>query len=262
MSNVIVSIDDKGVALLELNRHKVLNALSIELMCDFRDALAELAQSEEVRALIVTGRGSGFCAGADLRIFDDASRQRKSQHLNELVAENMEKHFNPMMNDLYDFPKPVISAVNGVAAGGGAALALCADIVLVSSTASMKIVQVPTLGIVADLGANWLIPRIIGRGRTLGMILLGEAIDASTLCRWGLAWDSFSPDVLIDESRKLANKLVGLPANTIIATRRLVDSAFGCSFSEVLAQERKVQRELVSGNLILEERIHSFRRDT
>jgi 2-(1,2-epoxy-1,2-dihydrophenyl)acetyl-CoA isomerase len=156
----------------------------------------------------------------------------------------MGSHFNPLMECLYRFPKPTLCAVNGIAAGGGAALALCADIVIATHAAKLAFVQVPQLGIVADLGANWLLPRIAGRSRAMAACLLGEPIDAARLLEWGLVWECVEADALLPRVMSLGAQLGRLPPQTVLATRRLIDEAHASSYAQILERERLAQREL------------------
>ncbi|NIB42487.1 enoyl-CoA hydratase [Pseudomaricurvus alkylphenolicus] len=242
MPLVDYSLDADGIATVYLNRSDVLNVLNPELMTEMKLLLSDLAENPEVRALVITGKGKGFCAGADLTAVDPETLERG--RLGKWVSDSMLHHFNPMMIQIYEFPKPVISAINGIAAGGGAGLALCADLVIAARSAAIKVVQVPQLGIVADLGANWLLPRLSGRGRALGACLLGDTLDAQTLEQWGLVWECVDDDELLHKARERAVKLASVPANTITQTRRLIDSAAQSTFNDMLEQERLVQEEL------------------
>lgn len=123
-------------------------------------------------------------------------------------------------------------------------MALCGDVVLASREAGLKFVQVQQLGIAADLGANWLLPRIAGRSRALGACLLGETLWAGQLREWGLAWECVEPDELLPRAREIALRLSGVPPETITATRQMVDDATQKSFSDLLERERLAQREL------------------
>jgi 2-(1,2-epoxy-1,2-dihydrophenyl)acetyl-CoA isomerase len=252
MENIVVSIDAEGIALIELNRARTLNALNSGLMADLCAALAELAANDAVRVLIITGRGRAFCAGADLGQAFSSADDGDPGSPGELVAERMAREFNPMMAKLYAFPRPVISALNGIAAGGGAGLALCADLVIASDTAAIRVVQVPQLGIVADLGVNWLLPRIAGRSRAMAMCLLGDSIPAETLKDWGLVFECVAPESLLDTARDYARRLAGVPVDTLVATRSLVDGAAGLSFNESLEEERMAQRTLCDAPVFME----------
>ena len=243
MVNINLTIDDNGIALLELNRPDVLNALNAPLMREFREALEAMATNKHVRALIITGSGRAFCAGADLGA-DVIQGGASGESIGQAVADQMGREFNPMMEMLYAFPRPVISAVNGIAAGGGAGLALCADIVLASEKAALKVVQPQQLGIAGDLGVNWLLSRMSGRARALGLCLLGDTVPAATLNQWGLVWDCVAAEELLTRAKDIASRLATLPPETVLATRRLVDEASGDSFAESLEKERMLQKDL------------------
>ena len=242
MQNIEITIDQQGVALLSLNRPEVLNALNVPLLEDLCQALRELATDENIKALVVTGRGRGFCAGADLSAVGQGAAPGDS--IGQMVSAQMQSHFNPAMELLYHFPRPTICAINGIAAGGGAAIALCADIVLASRNALLKFVQVQALGIVADLGANWLLPRIAGRSRALGACLLGDSLKAAQLQEWGLVWECVDAEQLLPRALEVGSRLAAVPAATVLATRQIIDAAGNSSFTAALEQERLAQREL------------------
>ena len=242
MNYIKVEIDSEGVALLVLDRPEVLNAMHVGLMAEAIEAMQCLSVDDDVRALVVTGSGRAFCAGADLAAVAD--NPDADENVGERVAAQMQSHFNPFMERLYEFPKPTICAVNGIAAGGGAAVALCADVVLASSSAGLKFVQVQHLGIVADLGANWLLPRIAGRSRAMAACLLGQTIDAAQLLEWGMVLECVEPDELLPRAKELGVQLGRLPAQTVLSTRSLIDEASRESYATLLERERLAQREL------------------
>lgn len=241
MTAIECSVDSDGIGLLVLNRPEALNALNRDLLEEARAALAAWADDSAVRALLITGRGRAFCAGADLKSLD---RMDASVSPGESVARAMQARFNPLMVELYNFPKPVVVAVNGIAAGGGVGLALCADLVLASEQAAFKVVQVQQLGIAADLGANWLLQRAVGRSRAMAMCLLGATVPADQLLAFGAVAEVLAPDELLPRATECALALAAVPADAILATRRLVDEAPARSFEESLEDERGIQREL------------------
>lgn len=252
MSIINLSVDDEGIAILQLNRPESLNALNTPLMREVREALATAAEDEQVRALIITGSGRAFCAGADLGVNMLRDRGSSELSIGEAVAREMAAEFNPMMEAIYNFPLPVVTAVNGIAAGGGAGLALCADVVLAAETAGLKVVQPQQLGIAGDLGINWLLSRLGGRARALGMCLLGDTVPATTLRQWGLVWDCVAPADLLDSSRDIARRLADIPPATVLATRKLVDTGYSDSLSESLDKERDTQETLCNLPVFLE----------
>ncbi|MBT4518670.1 MAG: enoyl-CoA hydratase/isomerase family protein [Halieaceae bacterium] len=250
MENITLSVDDEGIALLVLNRPQALNALNVPLMQELRAALEDMAADDSVRVLIITGSGRAFCAGADLT--QNALRGDEGASIGELVADSMKREFNPMMEMIYAFPRPVVTALNGIAAGGGAGLALCADLVIASEQAAIKVVQVQQLGIAADLGANWLLQRIAGRGRALAACLLADTIPAATLQEWGMVWECVPADQLLDRARDQARKLAQVPAETVLATRALVDDSSACTYIQSLEQERQCQQKLCNAPVFME----------
>ncbi len=252
MGTILLDISDDGVATLTLNRVKALNALNIDLMTEVRAALEELARDDRVKALIITANGPAFCAGADLTGVPLADVASGKLQMGDAISDMMLEHFNPLMQAIYDFPKPVISALNGIAAGGGVGLALCADIVLAAESAKIRVVQVNTLGIVADLGANWLLPRLLGRGRAMAVSLLGDDVSARSLESWGVVWQVVEDQQLLSTAQSLAKRLAKAPANAVIATRRLVDGASEESFADTLEAERLAQRKLCNEPVFFE----------
>jgi 2-(1,2-epoxy-1,2-dihydrophenyl)acetyl-CoA isomerase len=250
MDNIVVSVDASGIALLELNRPASLNALSVDLIGEMKTALGELAADEKVGALIITGKGRAFCAGADLS--GDLRNSTAPASPGERVAATMAREFNPLMEMIYTFPRPVVTAINGIAAGGGAGLALCSDLAVASDTASVKVVQVQQLGIAADLGANWLLQRIAGRGRAMAACLLSDTIPATTLLEWGAIWDCVPPAELLDTARGYALRLADVPAATVLATRQLIDGSSAVTYTQSIEEERLCQRELCDGPVFLD----------
>jgi enoyl-CoA hydratase/carnithine racemase len=188
MSEPILHTVAGGVLTLTLNRPEALNALNRALMQRMRAALAEAAKDAGVRALVVTGAGRGFCAGADLTepvatLAEGGPKLSPGQR----TSEAMTSHFNPLVRDLYQFPKPTIAAVNGVAAGGGVGLALACDMVIAAKSATFIQVFAPKLGLVPDLGCSWQLPRLVGVARARGLALLGDRLSAEDAEKWGLA---------------------------------------------------------------------------
>lgn len=246
MSTTTLDIDEQGIAVLKFNRPERLNSITIDLLVELKQHCHELAQSHKVKALVVSGVGRAFCAGADLAATADNTSEFKVEQIGDLIADHMARYFNPTMEALYQFPKPVVTAINGIAAGGGVGLALCADIVIASDNASLKVVQAQQLGIAADLGSSWLLHRTCGRNRAMAMCLLGETIKAEQMRSFGLAWKVTSGEGLIAEAKQIAAKLASIPNKTLLQSRGLVDNAAEQTFSEALEAERLVQQGLCS----------------
>ena len=219
---------DNGIALLTLNRPEVLNSINTQLIADMRAAVAEVAQNSDARVLVITGAGRGFCAGADLA----AQGQRE---------DGMTIGFNPMMRELYDLPKPIVAAVNGVAAGGGVGLALAADIVIASHSASFVQVFGPRLGLIPDLGCTWHLPRLVGRARALGLALTGDKLPAEAAAEWGLIWKCVKDTALMEEAMTIAAKLANGPTNAFGEIRKAIDAGARNNYTDQLDYERDVQ---------------------
>jgi 2-(1,2-epoxy-1,2-dihydrophenyl)acetyl-CoA isomerase len=186
-----------SVATLTLNRPQALNALTFDMMDDIRAALSEIESNREIGALIITGAGRGFCSGQDLR-------NRPGMGV-DIVAALMDCYFSTM-NAIRQCRVPVITAVNGVAAGGGCAMALLGDITLAAESAVF--IQVfSRIGLVPDLGSTYLLPRLIGRARTLQMMLSNDPVSAATALEWGMINDCVEDAVLQPRARRLAEKL-------------------------------------------------------
>lgn len=232
------------VALLTLNRPEVLNSMNPELIADVRAATAEVAGNDEARALVITGEGRAFCAGADLSRSAGASGETASMSVGEQVAEGMKLRFNPMMNELYELEKPIVTAVNGVAAGGGAGLAMAGDIVIAARSATFVLVFGPKLGIVPDLGCTWHLPRRVGRARAMGLAFLGDRLHAEEAENWGLIWKCVDDAQLMGDAMGIAKRLADGPTRAFPAIRRAIDLASKNDYADHLEHERQCQRVL------------------
>lgn len=222
-----------AVATLTMNRPDSLNALSAAMVDELRSAVESLAGSG-ARCLLLTGEGRGFSSGADLAggaggTPDDAGRA-------------LEEHFNPLVEALFALPIPVVAAVNGPAAGAGASLALCADVVIAARSAYFLQAFV-NIGLIPDAGATWLLPRLVGRARALEMMMLGERIAAERAHQWGLIARIVDDEFLIAEAVALATRLAQGPTVALGLIRRLARESAQLSLGEALAAERAAQRE-------------------
>lgn len=246
MATVLTAVDGEGIATFTLNRPDKYNALNEALLKEGLAALRELAAREDLKALIVTGAGKAFCAGADLQMFQEWHARAGGVDVGRVVSESMRSLTNPFTQGIAEFPKPVVCAINGIAAGGGAGIALAGDIILAGRSAGIRVVQVNQLGIIGDLGVNWLIPRMAGRAAAMGAMLLGETISAERAERLGLVWEVVEDGALMERALTVARSLIKAPADTVLATRALVDLSFRQQFAEFLETERTYQRDLTS----------------
>ena len=241
MSNVIEKkLTEKGVLQLTLNRPEVLNAMNADLIMGLLDSFYEAKKDKKVRSIIITGSGRGFCAGADL--VDGGWPSSEGLSSGEVTFNNMENAFNPLVKAITQSNKPVISAINGIAAGGGVGLALCGDIVLAAESAKFKLVFGPNLGIISDVGASWFVPNLIGRARANGMGLLGEDISAKQAKDWGLIWDCVPDEELLNKAMEIAEKIADGPIEGLKAIVKAHDRALSSTLSEQLDYEKETQR--------------------
>lgn len=231
-----------GIATITLDDPSSRNGLSVPMQVQLLDALMQLAARPDVHALVLTGAGPAFCAGANLAGMD---QHADGMTIGQRGADLLERLANPLIQALQSFPRPVVCAVNGAAAGAGMSIALAADLVLAGRSAFFLAPFLPRLGILPDLGATWFLPRLAGRARTLGMVLLGERLPAEQACDWGLVWDCVEDDVLQREAQALAQRLARSPAHGAIEARRALAASNGNSLDAQLAYETQRQRVLL-----------------
>jgi len=229
---------DGAVATVRLNNPAKLNALSDTLTREVVDALAALKDDREVRAVVVTGEGRGFCSGADLGGMEQEYRGGGRARPTDLLDDGYAK----MVRLIVDSPKPVIAAVNGVAAGAGLSLALACDLRLASEAATFSMAFV-RIGLVPDSGASYFLPRIVGAAAALELSITGERIDAERALRIGLVSRVVPAESMPGEAATLAAELAALPTTAIGLTKQLLRDAASLSLDEALALESRVQDE-------------------
>ncbi len=225
------------VARLTLNRPDRLNSFNGEMHAEVRDALARSAV-DGARVLVLTGAGRGFCAGQDL-----GDRQVAPDGARADLGESIERNYKPLVLALCNLPMPTIAAVNGVAAGAGASIALACDIVIAARSASF-IQAFCRLGLVPDSGATWFLPRLVGNARALGLALLGERLGAAEAAEWGLIWRCVGDAEFPAAVDRLAAELAVAPTQGIVRTREAMFGSWQRSLPEQLDIERDLQREL------------------
>ncbi len=240
-STIALAVAD-GVAELTLNRPKSLNSLNKTLIDEVRVCLGDLEKDDSVRALIVTGAGRGFCAGADLA--DSGFSNDEGRSTGQQTAHSMLIGFNPMGLELAKFPKPVVVAVNGVCAGGGVGLALAGDIVLAARSAYFVQVFGPKLGLVPDVGVTWYTPRLVGRARARALALLGDRLPAEKAAEWGLIWEVHDDDKLMEAARAYAARLAKGPRAGFAKIKQVLDASLDNTLEQQLDLERITQGEL------------------
>ena len=237
---ITYSVDD-GVATLTLNRPDKLNSLMGAMMLEMFSALGLAAQDKAVRSLLLTGSGRAFCAGQDLS--DPSMSSTPGSDAPADIGAVVETFYSPLVRRLRAMPKPVLCAVNGVAAGAGANIALACDIVIAVQTASF-IQPFCKLGLVPDAGGTWLLPQLVGRARAVGLSLLGDKLSASQAAEWGLIWKCVATADFEAEVNAVAKSLAAGPTLGYIRTREAIDAAATSTLDAQLDKERDMQREL------------------
>lgn len=227
-----------SVATIILNRPDSLNSFTTRMHEELRDALDRIESDGTVRALILTGAGRGFCAGQDL-----GDRAVKPGGAAVDLGESVEKNYNPLVLRLRRMALPVICAVNGVAAGAGANIALACDIVIAARSASF-LQPFCNIGLVPDSGGTYILPRALGLPRAMGLALLGEKLGAERAAEWGLIWEAVDDDRLMDRARELAARLAAGPTRGYAAIKQALHASLDNALEDQLDLERNLQRDL------------------
>jgi 2-(1,2-epoxy-1,2-dihydrophenyl)acetyl-CoA isomerase len=228
---VLLIKDESGVRTLTLNRPASFNSLTVRLKIELRDALAAAAEDGAVRAVVLTGAGKAFCAGQDLR-----------EHIELLNAgdpiplRTVDEHYNPITTLLAEMPKPVIAAVNGMAAGAGASFAYACDLRVTAASAKF-LMAFANVGLTADSGASWTLPRLIGYGRAMEMMLLAKPVDAETALRIGMVTQVVPDAEVIPTAQALAATLAAGPTTAYGLIKKALRDASGADLRTALATE-------------------------
>jgi 2-(1,2-epoxy-1,2-dihydrophenyl)acetyl-CoA isomerase len=229
----------ESVLTVTLNRPEKLNSLSMGLLRDL-DACAESIQRDStLRAVVLTGAGRGFCAGADLT--DPEAAPLPGQTMGQRVASRMRGLFNPVALKWSQLPVPLVVAVNGVAAGAGVSVALMGDITIAARSASFAVLFAPKLGLVPDVGATHFLPSRIGLAKARALAFTGESVGAEQAERMGLIADCVDDAALMPTAEALAARLAAAPTEALIATRKLIDRGAVSSLAEQLELEAATQ---------------------
>ncbi len=226
-----------AVRVLTLNRPAALNSFTGEMHGRLMAALDDAAADASVRALVLTGAGRGFCAGQDLN--DPAMAGQGVPD----VAAVIEQRYRPLSERLFSMPVPTIAAVNGVAAGAGANVAIGCDIVFAARSASF-IQAFSKIGLIPDAGGSWLLPRLVGRARALALAMTGDKLPAEEAERIGLIWKCVDDAALMDTALAMAQRLAAMPSRALAATRRVIDAGSRSSLADAVTLEARTQGEL------------------
>src|SRR5215210_916661 len=225
---------DGPIARIALNRPDRLNSFNAQMHEELRDALASL---DHARVVVLTGAGRGFCAGQDLN--DRAVAPGETVDLGDTV----EQSWNPLIRTLTSLPQPVIASVNGVAAGAGANIALACDIVVAAKSAKF-IQSFSAIGLIPDSGGTWVLPRLVGQARALGLALTGDPLPAEQAAEWGLIWKAVDDTALDSEVDGLAARLASLPPLGLAAIKEMIRTSWTQSLDQELVRQRDTMRRL------------------
>ncbi len=235
--NILFNIE-AGIARVTLNRPERLNSFNDAMHAEVRDALAKVRADATVRVLLLTGAGRGFCAGQDLA---DRAVAPGAEPVD--VGASIERNYKPLVLSLRAFPLPVVCAVNGVAAGAGANIALACDIVIAAKSASF-IQAFARIGLLPDAGGTFFLPRLVGSARAMGLAMLGDKLSAEQAAEWGLIWKCVDDAEFTAVIDKLLQHLAAAPTRALAATKRALQLAAGNTLEAQLDVERDFQREL------------------
>ena len=222
-----------GYRRITLNRPERLNALTVEMVAALHAALDEAEADKSCRALLLTGAGRGFCAGQDLNEIVGAAPSDLTRLL---------EHYHPLILRLRALPIPVVCAVNGVAAGAGANLALACDIVLAARSASF-VQAFARIGLIPDCGGTWFLPRLVGQARARALAMLAEPLPAATAAEWGLIWRMVEDEKLADEAQALAARLAAQASTALALIKRALDASGNNTLDRQLDLEGELQLE-------------------
>ncbi len=241
MSQAVVLSSQSGAVLtLTLNRPAALNSFTGDMHTALMAALNQAATEVSVRCVVVTGAGRAFCAGQDLT--DPAAAPKASGEPTDL-RDLIDRHYTPLLARMRSLPVPLIAAVNGVAAGAGANFALACDMVVAADNASF-IQAFSKIGLIPDTGGTWLLPRLVGGARAMGLAMTGDKLSAADAQRIGLIWQCVPTESLTTEVKTLADKLAAMPTAALVATRKALHAAASLSFDDALAAEAELQSAL------------------
>jgi 2-(1,2-epoxy-1,2-dihydrophenyl)acetyl-CoA isomerase len=234
MSEFIESNLNQGILVIKLNRPEKYNSFVREMALALQQELKNAATNTEVRAVYITGNGKAFCAGQDLAEATDPN----GPELTKIVTE----HYNPIIEQIRNLPKPVVAAVNGVAAGAGANLALAADVCVAAQSASF-IQAFSKIGLIPDSGGTFTLPRLIGQQKASALMMLGDKVSATEAAQMNMIYKVFTDEEFAEASMAIAVTLSKMPTLALARTKELLNQSFTNNLSQQLALEDKYQTE-------------------
>ncbi|MDA7599503.1 2-(1,2-epoxy-1,2-dihydrophenyl)acetyl-CoA isomerase PaaG [Alphaproteobacteria bacterium] len=231
----IVTEIDGHLTIVRINRPARLNALNAAAHLDLRAALESASNDDNCRAVMLTGTGRGFCVGQDLG-------DRDPSKMNQIpdLGDTLRTYYNPTIQVITDMNKPVIAAVNGVAAGAGVNIALACDIVIATTSASF-IQAFVKIGLTPDAGGSWILPRLIGMARAKGLAMTGMPLPAETAAEWGMIWACYPDDEFGDAAKTLGQQLANGPTTGLGLSKAALNASMGNTLAEQLDLEAKLQ---------------------
>ncbi|WP_109067444.1 2-(1,2-epoxy-1,2-dihydrophenyl)acetyl-CoA isomerase PaaG [Acinetobacter baumannii] len=232
----IIAEEKNGVGYLTFNRPKALNSFNVDMHREVAEVLNQWTKNSDVRCVVISGEGRGFCAGQDLgdRVVDPNADAPD-------LGYSIETYYNPLIKTIVNMPKPVICAVNGVAAGAGANIALACDLVIAAKSANF-VQAFCRLGLVPDSAGTWFLPRAVGHARAMGLALLGDKLPAETAKEWGMIWDVVEDAELKTKVTELAERLAKQPTFGLSLIKKAIHQSSNNTFNEQMLLERDLQR--------------------
>lgn len=232
----IIAEEKNGVGYLTFNRPKALNSFNVDMHREVAEVLNLWTKNPDVRCVVISGEGRGFCAGQDLgdRVVDPNAEAPD-------LGYSIETYYNSLIKTIVNMPKPVICAVNGVAAGAGANIALACDLVIAAKSANF-VQAFCRLGLVPDSAGTWFLPRAVGHARAMGLTLLGDKLPAETAKEWGMIWDVVEDAELKTKVTELAERLAKQPTFGLSLIKKAIHQSSNNTFEEQMLLERDLQR--------------------
>ncbi|HGL4088096.1 TPA: 2-(1,2-epoxy-1,2-dihydrophenyl)acetyl-CoA isomerase PaaG [Acinetobacter nosocomialis] len=232
----IIAEEKNGVGYLTFNRPKALNSFNVDMHREVAEVLNQWTKNPDVRCVVISGEGRGFCAGQDLgdRVVDPNAEAPD-------LGYSIETYYNPLIKMIVNMPKPVICAVNGVAAGAGANIALACDLVIAAKSANF-VQAFCRLGLVPVSAGTWFLPRAVGHARAMGLALLGDKLPAETAKEWGMIWDVVEDAELKAKVTELAERLAKQPTFGLSLIKKAIHQSSNNTFDEQMLLERDLQR--------------------
>lgn len=239
MNSIVLKIEN-NIATITLNRPEVFNSFNREMALLMQKTLDDCANDSNVRAIVITGAGKAFCAGQDLK-------EVTTPELNPGFRKILEEHYNPIVSRIRTIEKPIVAAVNGVAAGAGANIALACDIVIAAENASF-IQAFSKIGLVPDSAGTFFLPRLIGFQKASALMMLGDKVSAQEAFNIGMIYKFYPVAFFEEEIQKIATTLANMPTKAIGLTKKLLNESMSNNLQQQLALESDLQIEASSSN--------------